>query len=66
MPMNCNADTRDWFIVRATGPRRTEAATCYHCGGDVEDTPRFGNEAICFECSRREPVDPWLAREGTR
>ena len=66
MPMNCNADTRDGFIVRATGSRRELPAICYRCGEDVPETTRFGNEAICFECSRLEPVDPWLVKAVPR
>ena len=34
--------------------RRNEPpARCYWCGGDVEDTPRFGNEATCDDCRRK-------------
>ncbi len=36
--------------------RRERPATCYTCSGDVEPTPRFGNEARCDACCRRGPV----------
>lgn len=34
----------------------TRPATCYTCGADVEDGPRFGAEATCDACRRRGPV----------
>lgn len=32
--------------------RKEPPATCYTCGADVPDTPRFGNEATCDDCAR--------------
>ncbi len=42
--------------------KREAPAVCYTCGADVEETPRFGNEAKCDECCReeREPHDPMI------
>lgn len=55
------------IIDLSTGPRREPPAVCYRCGGDVEEGPRFGAEAVCDDCRRREPVDPWLVnQEGVR
>lgn len=47
-------------VYRATGPRREPPAVCCRCGADVEETPRFGNEATCGACERKQPVTPWL------
>lgn len=48
--------TESGYIYRSTGPRRSEPATCYTCGADVEDGPRFGAEATCDACRRNPPV----------
>lgn len=65
--MNCNAAPEDERSFPANGRRREPPATCYFCGGDVEDTPRFGNEHICYDCERTgKALDPWLVREGPR
>lgn len=33
--------------------KRERPATCYTCGDDVEDGPRFGAEATCDACRRK-------------
>jgi hypothetical protein len=50
-------------LGRNTGHRREPPAVCYHCGGDVEDTPRFGNEATCDDCARKGYGPPENPRE---
>lgn len=68
MPMNFNAAPEDdhGYVRRVTGQRRSESATCYRCGEDVPDGPRFGAEATCDDCRRRGPVDPWLCEREER
>lgn len=54
--------THERYPFPPTGPRREPPSVCYACGGDVEETPRFGPDAaLCDDCRRTETRD-WSPR----
>jgi hypothetical protein len=60
------ATHEDYGPIYRQSKRSEPPAVCYTCGAEVPETPRFGNEATCDDCARREPVEPWLSLTETR